>query len=91
VLHSSLNKLVRGVDLAESREERKFLHDIASPLGTAIFLVDAFLEDLTSKPNPDADGMAQVSAIYQALQSIQKLLQERRETLIRNGSNNQNS
>jgi hypothetical protein len=80
-----------GVDLAGSGEERQFLHDIASPLGTAMFLVDAVLEDLTSKPNPDADEVAQMNAIYQALQSIQKLLQERREILIRNGSNNQKS
>ena len=77
--------------MAGLSEERSFLHDIASPLGTAMFLVDALLEDLESKPSPDADGLAQVRAIYQALQSIQKLLQARREILIRNSASNQNS
>ena len=34
--------------------ERKFLHDIASPIGTALFLLDMTVEDMAKRPGVDA-------------------------------------
>ena len=65
--------------------ERKFLHDIASPLGTAIFLLDMTLEDMAKRPGIDPMELDQVKQAYQSLKQTQTMLEARREVLIKLG------
>lgn len=58
--------------------ERKFLHDIANPLTTAIFLMDVILSSMATKPENLNEKLEKVHA---ALQKSQNLLQARREVL----------
>lgn len=66
-------------------DEREFLHALATPLGTAVFLVDAVLDAIQSKAGSDPDEVVQITQIYDALERMKKLLQERREVLIKRG------
>lgn len=66
-------------------DERQFLHDIAGPIGTAMFLLDATLDTTQNRVDADPDEIAQLGQVYQALEKVKKLLQERREVLIKRG------
>ena len=52
--------------------ERKFLHDIASPIGTALFLLDMTVEDMAKRPGVDAGELDQVKQAYQSLKQTQE-------------------
>lgn len=65
-------------------DEREFLHDLASPIGTSIFLIDAVLEAMQTR-NSDPDDLLRLADAYQELQKVKKLLQGRREILIKRG------
>lgn len=65
-------------------DERKFLHDLASPLGTAVFIMDALTETFSGS----ADEKVMISQAQEALDKVQKLLQERRVFLVKKGPNN---
>lgn len=69
----------------DGSDEREFLHNLASPLSTAIFLVDAALDNIQSRPEANADDVMQLVDAYQALERVKMLLQERREILIKRG------
>ncbi len=66
------------------REERKYMHDVATPLGVAVFLVDAVLEDLQSQ-GVSQDSLAQLNKIRDALNKVTAMLHQRREVLIKRG------
>ena len=66
-------------------DEREFLHDIAGPLGTAIFVLDGLLDDVQSRPGANSDDIVQLTEIYTALEKLKTYLQERREILIKRG------
>ena len=66
-------------------DERKFLHDIASPLGTAIFVMDSLLDGIQSRAGGNKDDLDQACQVYEALEKIKKMLQDRREILIKRG------
>lgn len=66
-------------------DEREFLHDLASPIGTAIFLVDAALDNMQSRADANSDDVMQLVDAYQALEKVKKILQERREILVKRG------
>lgn len=61
-----------------SSPERKFIHDLANPLVTAMFVVDAYLAKLAlqSAESPE------LQRAYAALERMQQLLAERRALLI---------
>ena len=40
--------------------ERKFLHDIASPLGAAIFLLDMTVEDMVKRTGANPEELNQI-------------------------------
>lgn len=69
----------------DGSDERQFLHDLASPLGTALFVADALLESLQGKTGRSAGDLLQAGEIYQALMQLKKLLEERRQILIKRG------
>lgn len=66
-------------------DEREFLHELASPLGTAIFVIDAVIDTVQSRPGVDPDELIQLAEIFQALEKMKKLLQGRREVLVKRG------
>jgi uncharacterized protein (DUF1800 family) len=61
--------------------ERKFLHDIASPLATAIFLIDILLEKFKAE-QPDCADVSQLSTVMESLLQIKSKLTTRRETIL---------
>ena len=63
----------------DEESERKFLHDLASPLATAIFLVDMAQEDLATNPAEIAESMKKIAA---SLEKTKVLLHARRTYLI---------
>ncbi|MEW6055486.1 MAG: hypothetical protein AB1540_02645 [Bdellovibrionota bacterium] len=66
-------------------EERKFLHDIASPVGTAIFVLDMVLDSMKNRPNANPDELAQAQQVFDVLGQIKKKIEERRQILIQQG------
>lgn len=69
----------------DGSDERGFLHDLASPLGTAMLLVDSLLEDLQERASIDPDDVMRTVEIHQALERLSNLLKNRREILIARG------
>jgi hypothetical protein len=65
--------------------ERKFLHDIASPVGTAIFVLDMVLDSMKSRTDANAAELAQTQQVFEVLNQIKKAIDERREVLIQQG------
>lgn len=66
-------------------DEREFLHNLASPLSTALFLVDALLDSVQKRATGDPGELEQVIKIYKSLDKIKNLLKDRREELIKRG------
>ncbi len=66
-------------------DERKFIHDLATPLSAASLTLEAVIEELKS---PECKNLELVQYLSDALKSIEKiktLLEERRTFLIKNG------
>lgn len=66
-------------------DERKFLHDVAGPLSTAMLLLYIFLESLQKKADTSSEELLQIRQVSDSLEKIKKLLEERREILIKRG------
>jgi hypothetical protein len=66
-------------------EERKFLHDIASPLGTAMFVVDMMLDGMKARPGAGPQELRQAQQVLDVLGQIKKAIEQRREVLIKQG------
>lgn len=58
--------------------ERKFLHDIASPIGTALFWVDLMLDP----NNSSGEVRKHLESIRDSLMASKALIEERRKHLI---------
>ncbi len=65
--------------------ERKFLHDIASPLGAAIFLLDMTVEDMVKRTGANPEELNQIKQAFDSLKQIQALLEAKRDALIKLG------
>lgn len=72
-------------------DERKFLHDLATPLGAAILLTDSMLDDVQNRPGTDPDDLMRLGEIYKALDKINTQLKQRRQILISRGTSNAGS
>jgi hypothetical protein len=70
---------------ANGSDERQFLHDMASPLGTVIFVADSLLEIMQSGPNADPEAIFQIKEMCEALEKLKNILSDRREVLIKRG------
>lgn len=66
-------------------DERKFLHDLASPLAAAIYNLESILDWKQSKPGADPEEISQLVQALEALGQVRRLLTERREVLIKRG------
>jgi hypothetical protein len=64
--------------MSHKSAERQFLHDIASPIGTAIFQTDMLLEETSGK---NRENQEQIGTIMTALLTVKSLLEERRKTI----------
>ena len=72
-----LSKLVQ----LEIKEERKFLHDISSPVGTALFILDSIL-DPNQRVVMNPGDLKQLKNAYESLLKTKDMIQERRRILI---------
>lgn len=69
-------------------DEQKFLHDIASPLGTAMLIMDMLLSDVQNRSDVAPDKLLQMGQIYGALEKVKKILEDRREAVRGKGDPN---
>ena len=67
----------------KENDERKFLHDIASPLATAIFLLDAVMDSHQERPDASEREITHTKQLIALMDRIKKMIEERRATLIR--------
>jgi hypothetical protein len=65
--------------------ERKFLHDVASPIGAAMFLMDVLVEGMKARPDVNAEELAQAQRVFELLETVNRMLAHRREDLIQQG------
>jgi hypothetical protein len=61
--------------------EAEFLHTMATPLATAIIIVDSIQENLKSKSGSEADENKQLVDLMSTLEQIRSLIRNRRELL----------
>ena len=66
-------------------DERAFLHDLGTPLGSATLLTDSLLEDFRLRAGSDPDDLMRLTSLCQALQQITELIKIRRNVLISRG------
>jgi hypothetical protein len=66
----------------KENEERKFLHDIASPVGAAIFVLDMVLDSMKSRADANPDELTQTQQVFDLLDKIKNAIEERRKILI---------
>ncbi len=66
----------------EAKEERAFLHDLASPLSTLLFLLDIIMADIKKKSGETAPELEKIKQSLELVDRIKKLLEQRRETVI---------
>jgi hypothetical protein len=71
------------MDGRDDFDERRFLHDLANPLGTVILLAESLLDQTQNRADIDPDNVVQLSQICQALEKLSGLLSERRDLLIK--------
>lgn len=64
-----------------SKEEREFLHDLATPLATALYLTDSLLDSLKE----EGRDPTQIENIVKALETLRLLLENRRDTIVQRG------
>ncbi|MEO5971048.1 MAG: hypothetical protein ABIQ95_14060, partial [Bdellovibrionia bacterium] len=70
---------IQGDPMIENKE-RKFLHDISSPVGTAIFVLDIVLDTLKSHTNPPEE-LIQIQQLSGIFERIKTLIEERRREI----------
>jgi hypothetical protein len=62
-------------------DEKQFLHTLATPVGTALLLLDALLENSKSCDTLEVAEVSELKTALTCLGQIQKLIQERRRIL----------
>jgi hypothetical protein len=63
--------------------EIKFLHDISSPVSTAIFVMDMVLDNMKKRPEVNSEELAQTQQVFSLLDQIKKSIEERRQEIMR--------
>lgn len=71
--------------------ERNFLHDMASPMGTVIFLIDAVIDDATTNGKIDKENLALLEKVQEQLERLKEMLDNRRQVLIQQGVKSEKS
>ncbi len=62
-------------------DERKFLHDVSSPLAAAIFSVDLLLEEMEGNPVDKAAALKLLARITGSLDDVRTRIEKRREVV----------
>jgi hypothetical protein len=62
-------------------DERKFLHDISSPLAVAIFVLEVALEDVKPDAILDKDSFESLQKAFGALEKLKKMIEDRRNSV----------
>ncbi|OFZ80205.1 MAG: hypothetical protein A2583_11390 [Bdellovibrionales bacterium RIFOXYD1_FULL_53_11] len=68
--------------------ERKFLHDISSPAGTVLLLLESLQDELREKSVSAAAGMEMLEKAIATVRTMHQLIAKRREILVANGARN---
>ena len=68
--------------MTDQSGERKFLHDIASPIGTGLFMSELMLEQISQEPGVDPELVNQLKRVYETFDKLRHMIQDRRTTLI---------
>ena len=63
-----------------SSEERKFLHDLSTPLATAIIMLDSAMEELNARPLATED-LSHLTLVFESLLAMKQLVASRRDVL----------
>ena len=53
--------------------ERKFIHDIATPLATALFLTEMLLENIKSRPDAAPEDLSSLRKIHEVVGKMKKI------------------
>ena len=64
------------------QEERAFLHDIATPIGTSALIVDLLTERMKELGNRDEE-LAQLDILQKSLERLTVLIRDRRQVVIK--------
>ena len=62
-------------------EERKFLHDVSSPVGTLMFVVEAVADSLNERGVATPEDQEQLGQFRKQLDRVREMIVERRKTL----------
>jgi hypothetical protein len=73
--------------MENANEERKFLHDIASPAASITLVLDTLLDELKDKSDFDQGLLKMLGQALSSAQKITQLLVARRELLIQRSAN----
>jgi hypothetical protein len=62
-------------------EERKFLHDVSSPVGTLMFVVEAVCNSLNERGVATPEDQEQLTQLRKQLDRVRDMIVERRKAL----------
>ncbi len=68
------------------KEERKFLHDISTPISSVFFLLDMVIEKLSQDQSHNEEELKMLNTATKSMNTVKDLIQKRREILIERDS-----
>lgn len=68
-------------DMHRDDKEREFIHKLSTPIGTALFLLEAVLESVKSSSFDAREGEAQMRTALGAIERAKDIINERRADL----------
>ncbi len=68
--------------MSNARDERRFLHDLSTPMSTVFFLLDMTLERLQADPDKNEEEIKMIQGAVRSMQTAKDLISKRREYLI---------
>lgn len=67
---------------SHAKGEKDFIHDLSTPLGTAILVLDSLLEGMKENPSIELQDVERLKTVYSMLDRLKNLVHSRRETLM---------
>ena len=67
--------------------EGKFIHDISTPVGTLLLVIESMLDDAQNQPTPDAKQISKLESAMKNLNKIRALIDERKKNLVEQAKN----
>ncbi len=79
-------------DLKKHHEEEKtFLHDISSPLGTAKLLLEILMDNLNKTNSLDPENQQKINNSYESICKVCAIIKDRKDVLLARGNVNEGS